>query len=42
MGNRTEREIAEIINVMVSEGYLMLSEGQYPVVRLQPLAVEVL
>lgn len=42
MGNRTEKEIAEIINVLVSEGYLMLSEGQYPVVRLQQLAAEVL
>ncbi|WDH83938.1 DNA helicase RecQ [Paenibacillus urinalis] len=42
MFNRSEKEISEIINVMVSEGYLTLSEGQYPVVRLQPLAVEVL
>ncbi|MBW4840322.1 MAG: DNA helicase RecQ [Paenibacillaceae bacterium] len=38
----TEKEISELINVFVAEGYLALSEGQYPVVRLQPLAVEVL
>ncbi|WP_136603986.1 DNA helicase RecQ [Paenibacillus dokdonensis] len=42
MSNRTEKEISEIINVMASEGYLVLSEGQYPVLRLQPLAAEVL
>ncbi|MFM9276916.1 DNA helicase RecQ [Paenibacillus jiagnxiensis] len=42
MGNRTEKEIVEIINVLISEGYLSLSEGQYPVVRLQQLAAEVL
>lgn len=42
MADRTEKEISEIINVMVSEGYLMLSEGQYPVLKLQPLAAEVL
>lgn len=42
MANRTEKEISEIINVLASEGYLALSEGQYPVLRLQPLAAEVL
>ncbi|GIP44466.1 DNA helicase RecQ [Paenibacillus sp. J45TS6] len=42
MSNRSEKEISEIINVLASEGYLALSEGQYPVLRLQPLAVEVL
>ncbi|WP_018753025.1 DNA helicase RecQ [Paenibacillus sanguinis] len=39
---RTEKQISELINVFIAEGYLALSEGQYPVVRLQPLAVEVL
>lgn len=39
---RTEKEISELINVFIAEGYLALSEGQYPIVRLQPLAVEVL
>ncbi|MWV44232.1 DNA helicase RecQ [Paenibacillus sp. HJL G12] len=42
MSSRTEKEISEIINVMASEGYLMLSEGQYPVLKLQPLAADVL
>ncbi|WP_420874613.1 DNA helicase RecQ [Paenibacillus macerans] len=42
MRTRTEKEISELINVFIAEGYLALSEGQYPVVRLQPLAVEVL
>ncbi|GAB6988310.1 DNA helicase RecQ [Paenibacillus pini] len=42
MANRTEKDISEIINVMASEGYLSLSEGQYPVLRLQPLAADVL
>ncbi|WP_059051593.1 DNA helicase RecQ [Paenibacillus senegalimassiliensis] len=39
---QTEKQISELINVFIAEGYLALSEGQYPVVRLQPLAVEVL
>ncbi|MDN4068449.1 DNA helicase RecQ [Paenibacillus vini] len=42
MRRRTEKEISELINVFIAEGYLALSEGQYPVVRLQPLAGDVL
>ncbi|NGM82574.1 DNA helicase RecQ [Paenibacillus sp. 7124] len=42
MSGRTEKEITEIVNVLISEGYLALSEGQYPVVRLQQPAAEVL
>lgn len=42
MRRKTEKEISELINMFVAEGYLALSEGQYPVVRLQPLAAEVL
>lgn len=42
MSNRTEKEISEVINVMASDGYLALSEGQYPVLKLQPLAADVL
>lgn len=38
----TEKAIADLIYVLVAEGYLALSEGQYPVVRLLPLAAEVL
>ncbi|USB34160.1 DNA helicase RecQ [Paenibacillus sp. YPG26] len=39
---RTEKEISELINTFVADGYLSLSEGQYPVVRLQPVAADVL
>ncbi|MNO91259.1 ATP-dependent DNA helicase RecQ [compost metagenome] len=42
MSNRTEKEISEVINVLASDGYLSLSEGQYPVLRLQSLAADVL
>lgn len=42
MRRRTEKEISELINLLIAEGYLALSEGQYPIVRLQPLAADVL
>ncbi|GIO42702.1 DNA helicase RecQ [Paenibacillus apis] len=42
MPRRSEREIAELINALIAEGYLALSEGQYPIVRLQQPAAEVL
>ncbi len=42
MRRRTEKEISELINVLIAEGYLTLSEGQYPVVKLAPLAIQVL
>ncbi|MFC0215553.1 DNA helicase RecQ [Paenibacillus chartarius] len=42
MRNQTEKEIADLINVLVAEGYLGLSEGQYPTVKLQEGALEVL
>ncbi|CAM2988205.1 DNA helicase RecQ [Paenibacillus sediminis] len=42
MSERTEKDISEQINMLVAEGYLALSEGQYPVVRLQQMAAEVL
>ncbi|RUT28432.1 DNA helicase RecQ [Paenibacillus zeisoli] len=42
MRTRTEKEISELINTFVADGYLSLSEGQYPVVRLQPVAADVL
>ncbi|UNK17478.1 DNA helicase RecQ [Paenibacillus sp. N3/727] len=42
MSSRTEKEISETINVLISEGLLALSEGQYPVVKLQSAAAEVL
>lgn len=42
LNGKTEKEIVEMINVLASEGYLELTEGQYPVVKLRPLATEVL
>lgn len=42
MNRHTEKEIADLINVLIAEGFLRLSEGQYPVVRLQAKAVDVL
>ncbi|MNZ73868.1 ATP-dependent DNA helicase RecQ [compost metagenome] len=42
MRERTEKEISELINTFIAEGYLALSEGQYPIVRLQTLAGDVL
>ncbi|WP_458119655.1 DNA helicase RecQ [Paenibacillus sp. Z6-24] len=42
LSHLTEKEISERINVLAAEGYLLLTEGQYPVVKLQPLAGEVL
>jgi ATP-dependent DNA helicase RecQ len=42
MRNHTEKEIADLINVLVAEGYLGLTEGQYPTLKLQEGALEVL
>ncbi|WGU94434.1 DNA helicase RecQ [Paenibacillus dendritiformis] len=42
MRHLTEKAIADLIYVLIAEGYLQLSEGQYPVVRLLPPAAEVL
>lgn len=42
LSDRSEKEISEMINVLASEGYLALSEGQYPVLKLQALSAEVL
>ncbi|MCB8816931.1 DNA helicase RecQ [Desulfosporosinus shakirovi] len=36
------QEIKDLINYLVAEGYLQLSTGEYPVVKLQPNAVFVL
>lgn len=38
----TEKDISELINLFIAEGYLRLSEGQYPIVQLESLAVDVL
>ncbi|PWK16428.1 DNA helicase RecQ [Tumebacillus permanentifrigoris] len=37
-----EKEIADIIHVLTAEGYLALSDGQFPVVRLEAKALAVL
>jgi len=42
MNRHTEKEIVDLINVLIAEGFLHLSEGQYPVVKLQIKAVDVL
>lgn len=36
------KEIKDIINLLVAEGYIYLTEGQYPVVKLRPKSVPVL
>ncbi len=42
MKQYTEKEITDMINVLIAEGYLYLTEGQYPVVKLKSEAVGVL
>ncbi|MBO8170260.1 MAG: DNA helicase RecQ [Bacillaceae bacterium] len=42
MKDYTEKEILDLMQLLVADGYLALSEGRYPVVRLMPPAVDVL
>ncbi|WP_028593112.1 DNA helicase RecQ [Paenibacillus assamensis] len=42
MRHLTEKAISDLIYVLIADGYLSLSEGQYPVVRLLPTAADVL
>lgn len=42
MKEYTEKEIKDIINILVADGYLSLTAGQYPVVRLEEKVVPVL
>ncbi len=42
MKDYTLKEIKDIINVLIAEGYINSSEGQYPVVRLTQKALPVL
>lgn len=42
MQNYTEKELKDIINILTADGFLSLSEGQYPVIRLEEKAVAVL
>jgi ATP-dependent DNA helicase RecQ len=38
----TEKEIVDLCNLLIAEGYMSLSEGQYPVIRLDLKAVDIL
>ncbi|MBX9973253.1 DNA helicase RecQ [Cytobacillus firmus] len=40
--NRKEKEIADMINYLLAEDYLILTDGKYPTVRLSASAVPVL
>ncbi|SHK50436.1 DNA helicase RecQ [Desulforamulus aeronauticus] len=42
MKENTAKQIADMIHVLIAEGYLALTEGQYPVVKLRPKAAPVL
>lgn len=42
MKELTGKQIADLINLLIAEGYLTISEGQYPVVKLKPRAALVL
>lgn len=42
MKEYTLKEIKDIINIMIAEGYMYLTEGQYPLLKLRPKVVPVL
>ncbi len=42
MGNNKEKEIVQLINVLAADGYLRLSDSQYPVLSLTKQALAVL
>lgn len=42
MSEYTEKEIKDIINILVADGYLSLTAGQYPVVKLEEKVLTVL
>ncbi|MCA1319517.1 DNA helicase RecQ [Bacillus tianshenii] len=42
MSNYTEKELVDLINILIAEGYLYLTEGQYPIVKLGSRTVPVL
>lgn len=42
MKKQTEKSIVEMINMLVAEGYLSLTEGEFPVVKLTPSVLPVL
>ncbi|CRF28812.1 ATP-dependent DNA helicase II uvrD2 [Mycobacterium tuberculosis] len=42
MKNRTEKDIIDLIQLLIAEGYLQLTEGKYPVLKLTAKAFGVL
>lgn len=42
MNDKTENEIADIINILLADGYLLMSDGKFPTLRLSQLATDVL
>ncbi|MCG8541645.1 MAG: DNA helicase RecQ [Clostridia bacterium] len=42
MKEYSEKEIKDIVNLLIAEGYIGLTEDQYPVIKLKPMAVSVL
>ncbi|WP_248929670.1 DNA helicase RecQ [Paenibacillus hamazuiensis] len=42
MKQYTEKDIADMINMLAAEGYLALTDGQYPVLKLTQAAMDVL
>lgn len=42
MSQYTEKEIRDIINVLVADGYLNLTSGQYPILKITAKSVNVL
>nr|WP_096154470.1 DNA helicase RecQ [Bacillus sp. FJAT-45066] len=42
MKELTEKQIVELINILIAEGYLFLSEGQFPIIKLGSRSVQVL
>lgn len=42
MKNHKTKEIADLINILIAEGYIMPTESKYPVLKLQPKVIPVL
>ncbi|CAG9621674.1 DNA helicase RecQ [Sutcliffiella rhizosphaerae] len=42
MSSYTEKQLVDLINILIAEGYLYLTEGQYPIVKIGNKAVAVL
>lgn len=42
MSGHTEQEIADMINILLADGYLLMSDSKYPTIRLSRTAMDVL